>query len=234
MKFLVINIDVPKTTPYVGMLNETGIWNVHHQLIYKRLMLYHNIMNAKGERFVRKLIIEEEKDPFQGCWVEKVAEDAEQLGLKLEKLRKELKSKAKKEIKKAIERSMNEYIQQQVTTKLRTVCKSGFYMKQYLQGVFSGKEVSDIMKAKLHMLEFRANYRKLDAPTECRLCGKEEETTEHIFIRCSMLEEMREGMRISQDMLESEEKVECSNIVKIKKVCDLLPLNLPQIRKEAD
>ena len=49
-----------------------------------------------------------------------------------------------------------------------------------------------------------------------------------------MLEEMREGMIISQDMLESEEKVECSNIVKIKKVCDLLPLSLPQIRKEAD
>ena len=129
---------------------------------------------------------------------------------------------------------MQEYIMQQVTTKMRTVCKTNFGMKEYLQGGFTGKEVSDILKTKLHMLELRANYRNLEEQQECRLCRKGEETTEHIFLKCKMLKELREEMRISTSMLESEEEVDCSNIVKIKNICDVLPLNLPLIRKDAD
>ena len=203
--------------------------------MYKRLMLYHNIMNSKEEeRFAKQLILEEESNPFQGCWADKVKEDADELGLKLEKMRKELKSKMKKDIKKAIEQSMNKHIEQNLTKKLRTVCKLGFRVKEYLQGRFSGEEVSDILKTKLHMLEFKSNYRETDRQYECRLCGKEEESTEHIFLECKTLEEVREGIKVNSKTLESEEGVECAKIVRIKKVCDLLPLNLPLKRKDAD
>ena len=177
-------LNVPKTTSYLGILNETGIWNIQHQFMYKRLMLYHNIMNSKKEeRFVKQVILEEESNPFEGCWAEKVQEDAEKLDMKPEKMRKELKSKVKKDIKKAIEKSMQKSIQQNLTKKLRTVSKLDFCMKEYLQGGFNGEEVSDILKTKLHMLEFKANYRNADTQYECRLCGKEEETTEHIFLK---------------------------------------------------
>ena len=108
-------------------------------------------------------------------------------------------------------------------------------MKEYLKGKFSGVEVSDIMKTKLHMLTFKANYRDKNAiEHECRLCGREEETTEHIFLKCPILEEMREGMNISEDTIESDTEGECMKIIKIKRICDSLPLNLPPKRKETE
>ena len=52
-------MGLPTTTPYIGVLYETGIWWVEEMLVYKRMMLYHNIMNSKDSRVVKKVIKEE-------------------------------------------------------------------------------------------------------------------------------------------------------------------------------
>ena len=59
-------LKVGNTTSYMGVLFETGIWPVSYQLSYKRLMLYQNIANSDDERFVKKLLLEEEKFKIEG------------------------------------------------------------------------------------------------------------------------------------------------------------------------
>ena len=42
-KILCILMEVPKSTPYWGLLHETGIWAIKWRLAYRKIMLYHNI-----------------------------------------------------------------------------------------------------------------------------------------------------------------------------------------------
>ena len=59
-----------------------------------------------------------------------------------------------------------------------------------------------------HYMILILNYRETDRQYECRLCGEEEESTEHIFLECKTLAEVREGIKVNSEMLESEEELE--------------------------
>ena len=54
---------LPKSTPYWGMLYELDIIPIRLHIIYKRLMVYHNMMNSDDERVAKKIIKEQER----GC-----------------------------------------------------------------------------------------------------------------------------------------------------------------------
>ena len=162
-------------------------------------MLYHNIINSKEDRVVRNVIVELQKHWVQDSWVEKIKEDAKRIGIELDEFKKLLKSRIKKKIKTTIERKMKEKIEEIQTTKMRTVVKSGWGRKKYLDGKFSRDEVSDIIKIKLHMTKFKANYKQEGETHECRLCLKDSETTEHIFMKCHMLREVRESNSDNSD-----------------------------------
>ena len=52
-------LDLPTSTPYVGVLMETGIWPAMDQLNYATLMFYHSVVNSE-ERLVTKIVLEQE------------------------------------------------------------------------------------------------------------------------------------------------------------------------------
>ena len=47
---------LPANTPYLGILKETGIWNVERKVDYQRLMLYQNMMESDDERLGKQII----------------------------------------------------------------------------------------------------------------------------------------------------------------------------------
>ena len=216
-------LKVPQTTPYLGILQETGVWTVDLHLKYKRIMLYHNIIQSDEKaRFAKRVLMEEESQPFNGCWMEQVKKDVDSVSLTLNKIKKELKSTIKKAVKESINKEMGEMLKTHETKKMRTVMQTEYKRKEYMTGNFSGNEVSEILKLKLHMVKMKANYRDMNEEHVCRLCRKEEETTEHIFYRCSMMKRIREGMRIGEGTLESENNEECKKVLKFKGLCDSL------------
>ena len=54
-------LHLPKTTPYLGLISELGIWRMEERLMYRKTMLYHNVMNSKRSRLCKE-IIEQQKD----------------------------------------------------------------------------------------------------------------------------------------------------------------------------
>ena len=179
-------LNVPHTTPYLGILQETGIWTAEPHLKYKRIMLYHNIVHSdEKSRFVKRLIMEEEKKPFKGCWFEKVKEDIESVGLTLNQVKKELKSTVKKMVKAAINKEMVELLKQQETKKMRTVMQTDYKRKDYMMGGFSGIEVADILKTKLHMIKVKANYRDSYEDHICRQEGGRDDGTYNVPVLCT-------------------------------------------------
>ena len=216
-------MKVPNSTPSLGILNETGIWKVKYQLMYQRLMLFHNIINSHEERVVRKLINELLKHRIEESWVEKIKEDAELVGIEMKDFENLLKSRIKKKIKAEIEKKMEEEMSEVKKTKMRTVVKTGWGLKKYMSsGEFSREEVSNILKIKLHMMALKANYKTENSEVQCRLCYKDTETTEHVLMECSMLRAARERTSMKETTLMSEEVDECRKLLKMQNVHELL------------
>ena len=53
-------------------------------------------------------------------------------------------------------------------------------MKEYIKNG-NTDDLKDIIKIRLHMWNVKKNYPKKDRHTICPICGKEEDTTEHVL-----------------------------------------------------
>ena len=50
-------LEVPNSTPYYPLLLETGVWTMKSRIRYKKMMLYHHIMNSPDRRELKQLIL---------------------------------------------------------------------------------------------------------------------------------------------------------------------------------
>ena len=51
-------MELPRSTPYMGLLNELGIWKIEHRLNYRRVMLVQNILTSDDRRLCKRLLKE--------------------------------------------------------------------------------------------------------------------------------------------------------------------------------
>ena len=52
-------LQLPKTTPYIGLLSELGMWRMEERMMYRKIMLFHNIMNSSDKRLCKQIIQEQ-------------------------------------------------------------------------------------------------------------------------------------------------------------------------------
>ena len=67
-------LELPPSTPYIGLLSELGIWPVEQLFEYKRLVLFHNILTSDDSRLIKKIILDQIENIWSGCWMEKTNE----------------------------------------------------------------------------------------------------------------------------------------------------------------
>ena len=70
-------LGLPKATPYWGILYELDIMPINLVLSYRKLMLYHSIMNSDDRRVIKDLLREQEKSQYKACWYGNVREEGE-------------------------------------------------------------------------------------------------------------------------------------------------------------
>ena len=135
-------LQLPVSTPYFPLLMETGMWTMEARIHYKKLMLYHNILNSPDDRLLKNLIMEQAKGSRSGTWHHGITE-------LLKKYRIELstetpKSTWKKHVKERINEEVEKNIRNncQTTTKGRTVADDEYQMKEYLKHVSSSSSSS--------------------------------------------------------------------------------------------
>ena len=75
---------LPITTPYIGLIIETGVLPAEQKINYSSLMLYHNIVNSSKDRLVKQIIQEQRAQNYSNTY-DKVRTIAEELNIKLEK-----------------------------------------------------------------------------------------------------------------------------------------------------
>ena len=65
-------LEVPDSTPYYGILMETGWWTMKARIEYKKMMLYHNIENSHEERIIKKILNIQKEERRESTWYSEV------------------------------------------------------------------------------------------------------------------------------------------------------------------
>ena len=55
-------LELPRGTPYLGLLNELGMWKMEQRLEYRRVMLVQNIVKSDDRRLTKRVIIEQKEE----------------------------------------------------------------------------------------------------------------------------------------------------------------------------
>ena len=172
------------STPYWGIIAESGIWPYMYEVIYKRLMLFHHLIHSDEKRITRKMIInqmekkEENYTWYAGvrCWLEEI-----RVRNDINEIKKMTKSEWKKKVKRGIEQKIDEEVKKKMSEmkKLRYVQR--FEKKEYMRTCNMTK-VKRIMKMRLNMVEVKKNFRGKYDDMMCLACREDEETTEHVIM----------------------------------------------------
>ena len=119
---------LPKSTPYWGILCKLNILPIKLLITYRKLMLYHNMINSDNKRVSKQVIQQQEKLKHDKCWFGNTRDDAEKIGIHLkEQLVKDVtKSSWKKVVKDAVGIAFENQINQEKTRrKLRFIGRAG-------------------------------------------------------------------------------------------------------------
>lgn len=204
-------LGIPKTTPYIGLLNELGIWTMEKQMTYRKLMFYHNLLNSDERRLCKRMVIEQEACDDKDTFYADVMDMASSIGLSLDIVKTSSKAELKTKLKKLINQSMVNLVKKSLhMSKLRFVNPSDtFGRKQYLLKM-DGFSAVKTLKTRLNMLPVYGNFKgDLTLPRICKWCDiEEDDTTEH-FLTCTKM-----GVcNITPEHLRNEDDVELWNLI---------------------
>ena len=90
------------TTPYIGLLKETGVWPAKERIKYQRLMLYQNMMTSDEDRLGRVILKDQELRETELNWLNET-KIAREMKIEIEQAKDSSKEAWKKHIKVKIE-----------------------------------------------------------------------------------------------------------------------------------
>ena len=202
---LVQILEVPTSTPYLGILLELGMWLMEARTDYRRLMLYHRIVHSDEKRMIKKITEEQRKHKREGTWYDTIYKSLQKYDVTM-KVQEVLKSKWKKEVKGKISAWNEKEVRQRSKdlSKTRTAREGEWGRKRYINESALG-DVKEILRLRLHMMPLPCNYKKnVDDGNKCCLCKKSDKIrTEHYF-RCNRTKRIRERCGVKENMMTSE------------------------------
>ena len=178
-------LEVPISTPYMGLLLETGVWTMKARVDYRKLMLFHNIKHSEDDRIIKKIVSVQEKEVRTTTWIAGVREAVEYYGI-VKSVDEVLKSGWKKHVKERITSKVEEEIREKCRNlkKTRSISEDNFELKDYLKDT-TLTEANDILKVRLHMTKLPCNYGS--SSDYCHLCGFQGKVeSEHYFEQCQV------------------------------------------------
>jgi hypothetical protein len=225
-------LELPTSTPYMGLLSELGIWPFEQRLEYKRIMLLHQIITSKESRFLKQVIEQQIKDTWQGCWMEQTTMICQKYDIRTETIRELTKDKLKEIMKTRINTYLEQSIQDQSKEKTKLRFCSDFKRKLYtMRGSLKFDNVKCIMKLRLNMLELKTNYKGVNKNETCDLCKMENDTTEHLF-ECKKVKESIKNVPKIEILKKDEENSYCELSTFLEEVCKLKQIDVSKTVKE--
>ena len=189
-KFLCCLLELPQTSPYWGILHETGIWSIRCRLRYRQVMLLHSILKSDENRLVKKVVRNQRGK--ENTFFERTVNLAKEIDIEMEDIERDEKQELKKKIKNKSKKEMEEFLRVKVkeSRKLRFIKRICWETAPYF--FFNEVDANRILKIRLNMVDVYDNYRgDLRKRRLCTHCKKTLDTTEHLG-QCSAVFGMEE------------------------------------------
>ena len=188
LKSLCTLLEIPKSTPYLGLLNELGIWTIEEQLKYRKISLYHNIIRSDDDRLIKNLITEQSQMSDSDTFYADVSEMSSSLQIELSDVEELSKHQLQKLLKSKIDNSMAEVVRKSLGfRKMRFVEMPDRFMKKEYVDLMNGHDTIEVIKIRLNMVQIYGNYKhNLALPRLCPYCNEVDDTTEHL-VSCHVL-----------------------------------------------
>ena len=224
--------ELPKSTPYLGLLSEVGIWPFEELMEFKRIMLFQQIITSNGNRLLKEVIEDQIRSVYPGCWTEQTLEICKKYNLGIQLIKSMKKHKLKKLLKERIRRRLETKLEVEKRAKTKIRFCGGFKRKKYImKGNMSKSIVKGIMKTRLNMLELNCNYKGEKISETCDLCKREKDTTEHLF-ECREIRRCLDDVP-DKDVLKNDSEEAYFELGKfIKNVCAIRGIDLTKTVKE--
>ena len=103
-EILCIIFNQPRSTPYFGILGETGIWPYKYVVVYKKLMFLHHIIKSSDGRIAKKIVVRQQqmmlKENNDNTWYAELFQRVQPMKIDIELAVVERKTKSgwKKEV----------------------------------------------------------------------------------------------------------------------------------------
>ena len=183
-------LEVPTSTPYIGLLSELGIWKIEYRIDYRRIMFIQNILKSNQRRLTKRVVLNQKETEEEDTIYHTTKKALNKYGIDIENIAEMKKSELKKMVKEAITEQMEKDIRRAAEnmTKLRFIKNYEFKRKEYIDKL-GGYACMFALKTRLNMLPVFANF-KGDVTMEkiCVHCKMEEDNTEHL-VECRQLGE---------------------------------------------
>ncbi|MEL6606459.1 MAG: reverse transcriptase domain-containing protein, partial [Cyanobacteria bacterium J06614_10] len=207
------------TTPYWGIIAETGVWPVVNRVEYKKIMLYHNIATSENKRLVKEIVEDQISRPYGYCWGKSIKDICSKYDIKIEEIKSYTKCVLKKEIKRKIAKEINTRIVEKTWEMKKLRFLEEWKKQDYLTELNTWQAIMT-MKIRLNMLKTKCNYKNKDQENLlCGLCKEKDDTTEHL-VECRELGKLSEKKFSAQD-IKSPTKEFINYIEKAMKIKDL-------------
>ena len=143
-------------------------------------MIFHKLVNSANERIARRIVMAQEELRIEKCWYGNIKEEAQEIGIELNKER--LLGMKKSKWKRLVKIKVKEAFHREFEKKKKEMPKLRFLDKKanetYMKQLVNEKARLALI-IRLNMFEtFTHNFGNRK---KCTLCGNEKDTTEHAF-----------------------------------------------------
>ena len=200
-------LKTPQSTPRECLYIETGLLDPITITKRNRLNMHNRITNGNNQTLKALL---QRTDP--SSWAEENRTHAERIGLdenalttKKQISKREITNKIKVAFKEEIEGKGRDKSKVKFLLEGKNKWDPG-HQPEYMK-TLTRNEVSTIFKARTRMLDVKANYKNKYQDLQCRLCGKEDETQEHVLAKCEKTKQTKHQVPTEDIFTEDPEKL---------------------------
>ena len=185
-------LDVPKTTPKVGLYIEFGKIPLKFIMKMRRMMYYWHILTRNEDELLQKFYNVQKFSPSKFDWVNQIQKDKAELKLELSEVN--IKSMKYDEFKSIMKKKM-EQVNNKRKKKTENISLTKFSPKEYfLSKNLSVTEVKNLFKIRTSMIDVKSNFHSTnDDNMWCRTCNLFTETQEHL-VNCPPIREKLKGL----------------------------------------
>ena len=176
-------------TPIECIYLELGVVPFRFNLITKRIMYYHEIMNRPDNEITKKVVLYQRKSNIKGSFYDQVSANMNELEISEEEILKMSHSTLKELVKKEVSKAAFTHLQTMARDHSKT--RDEIYHNMEGQTYFHDPRFTDsdsklLFKFRTRMYDVRNNFRNKYASTACPLCAADVDSQKHL-IECAVI-----------------------------------------------